>query len=78
MENYNWSRRWLQNRLFARLQLFHKINLRKQQALDAHPKTIQQINFTEHLSSNDNRLFFIIVGAKETILDFSQEAIKVL
>ena len=69
----------MQNRLFARLQLFHKINLRKQQALDAHPKTIQQINFTEHLSgNNNNRLFFIIVEAKETILDFSQEAIKVL
>ena len=52
------------------------INLSKQQALDADPKAIQQINFTGNLSGNNsnNRLiFFIIEGAKETILDFSQE-----
>ena len=51
----------------------------KQQALDADPKEIQQINFTGNLSGNDNRLmFFIIEEAKETIFDFSQVTIKVL
>ena len=49
------------------------INLSKQQALDAVPKAIQQINFTGNLSGNDNKLiFFITEEAKETILDFSQ------
>ena len=51
----------------------------KQQALDADPKEIQQINFTGNLSGNDNRLmFFIIEEAKETIFDFSHGTIKVL
>ena len=45
----------------------------KQQVLDANPKAIQGINFTENLSGNNNRLiFFIIEEAKETILSFSQ------
>ena len=41
------------------------IDLSKQQALDADPKTIQQINFTGNLSDSNNRLmFFIIEEAK--------------
>ena len=49
------------------------INLSKQQALDADPKAIKQINFTGNLDGNNNRLiFFIIKEVKETILDFSQ------
>ena len=55
------------------------IDLRKQQALDADPKAIQQKNFNGNLSGNINRLiFFIIEEAKETILDFSQGTVKVL
>ena len=53
------------------------IDLSKQQALDTDP--IQQINFTWNVSGINNSLvFFIIKEAKETILDFSQETVKVL
>ena len=55
------------------------IDLSKQQALDADPKAIQQINFAGNLDGNNNRLMiFIIEGVKETILDFSQGTVKVL
>ena len=55
------------------------IDLSKQQALDADPKAMQQINFNGNLSGNINRLiFFIIEEAKETILDFSQGTVKIL
>ena len=46
------------------------IDLSKQQALDADPKAIQQINFITNLDQDGNT-FFIIEEAKETILDFS-------
>ena len=48
----------------------------KQQALDADPKAIQQINFTGNLE-NQSAIFFINEKGKETILDFSQGTIKV-
>ena len=55
------------------------IYLRKQQALDADPRAIQQINFTENLDKAGNtRIYFILEEAKETILDFSQGIVKVL
>ena len=55
------------------------IDLSKQQALDADPRAIQQINFTENLDRDENTtMFFIIEEAKETVLDFSQETVKVL
>ena len=59
------------------------IDLNKQQALDADPKGIQQINFTGNLNQgedvNDNAiLFFIIEEVKETILNFSQGTVKVM
>ena len=55
------------------------INLSKQQALDADPKAIQQIDFNGNLSGNNNRfIFFIIEEVKETILDFSQRTVKIL
>ena len=55
------------------------IDLSKQQALDADPKAIQQINFTANLDRAGNTtMFFIIEEAKETALDFSQETVKVL
>ena len=54
-------------------------DLSKQQVLNVDPKVIQQINFAENLSVNNNRLiFFIIEEWKETILDFSQGNVKVL
>ena len=64
------------------------IDLRKQQALDANLKAIQQISFTGNLDGGRNTdgtmlhantvMFFIIEEAKETILDFSKAAVKVL
>ena len=54
------------------------IDLSKQQALDADPKPIQQINFTANLDRDGNTIFFIIKEAKETILDFSQGTVEVL
>ena len=48
------------------------IDLSKQQALDADPRAIQQINFTANLDRAGNTtMFFIVEEAKETVLDFS-------
>ena len=53
------------------------IDFSKQQALDADPKAIQQIDFTGNLDRAGNtRMFIIIEAGKETILDFLQETIK--
>ena len=50
------------------------VDLSKQQALDADPRAIQQINFTANLDRAGNtRVYFILEEAKETFLDFSQE-----
>ena len=55
------------------------IDLSKQQALDAGPRAIQQINYTANLDRAGNtRVYFILEEAKETILDFSQGTVKVL
>ena len=55
------------------------VDLSKQQALDADPKAIQQINFTANLDrARNTTMFFIIEEAKETVLDFSQGTVKVL
>ena len=55
------------------------IDLSKQQALDADPKKIQQINFTANLGRAGNTtIFFIIEPVKETIFEFSQGTVKVL
>ena len=49
------------------------IDLSKQQALDADPRAIQQINFTTNFDRAENTtMLFIIEEAKETVLDFSQ------
>ena len=54
-------------------------DLSKQQALNADPKAIQQIDFTANLDRDGNTTMFSnIEEAKETILDFSQETVKVL
>ena len=52
-------------------------DLSKQQALDADPKAIEQINFRGNLQNNA-RIFFIIEEAMETILDISQGIVIVL
>ena len=55
------------------------VDLSKQQALDADPKAIQQINFTANLDRAGNtRIYFIVEEAKQTVLDFSQGTLKVL
>ena len=55
------------------------VDLSKQQALDADPRAIQQINFTANLDRAGNtRAYFILEEAKETILEFSQGTVKVL
>ena len=47
-------------------------DLSKQQALDAHPRVIQQINFTANLDRDDSAtVLFIIELAKETFFEFS-------
>ena len=55
------------------------IDLSKQEALDADPKAVQQINFTENLDRTGNtRILFILEKAKETVLYFSQGTVIVL
>ena len=55
------------------------IDLNKQQELDVDPKAIQQINFNVNLDRAEHAtMFFKIDEAKETVLDFSQETVKVL
>ena len=54
------------------------IDLSRQQALDADPRAIQQINFTVNLDRTDTRIYFILEEAKETIFEFSQGTVKVL
>ena len=61
---------------------YHKIlaiHLSKQQALDADPKAIQQINFTASLDrANNTRFYFILEEAKKAVFEFSQGTVKVL
>ena len=52
------------------------IDLSKQQALDADPRAIQQINFTTN-SEENTTMFFIIEEAKQTVFEFSQGTVKV-
>ena len=55
------------------------VDLSKQQALDADPKAIQQINFTANLDRAENaRIYFILEKTKETVFEFSQGTAKVL
>ena len=55
------------------------IYLSRQQALDADPRAIQQINFTANLDRKGNTtMFFIVEKAKETVFEFSQGTVKVL
>ena len=54
------------------------VDLNKQQALDADPKAIQQIQFTANLDWAGNiKIYFILEEAMETVLAFSQETVNV-
>ena len=64
---------------FANTYKMIAVDLSKQQALDADPRAIQQINFTANLNRAGNtRVYLILEEAKETIPDFSQGTVKVL
>ena len=64
---------------FANTYKMIAVDLSKQQALDADPRAIQQINFSTNLyRAGNTRVYFILEEAKETILDFSQGIVKVL
>ena len=53
------------------------VDLSKQQALDAAPKALQQINFTANLDRAERaRFYFILEEAKETVFEFSQGTAK--
>ena len=53
------------------------VDISKQQALDADPNAIQQINFTANLDRTENaRFYFILEEAKETVFEFPQGTIK--
>ena len=55
----------------------NSIDLSKQQALDADPRAIQQINFTATLDRDSNtRFYFILEEVKKTVFEFSKEAVK--
>ena len=55
------------------------IDFSKEQALDADPKLLQQIDFTRNLHrAGQATIFFNIEEEKETILDFPQGIVKVL
>ena len=55
------------------------IDLSKQQALDADPRAIHQINFTANLDRAGNTtIYFILEEAKGTVFEFSQGVVKVL
>ena len=55
------------------------IDLSNQQALDADPRAIQQINFIANLDRAENTtIFFVTEQAKKTIFEFSQRTVKVL
>ena len=63
--------------MFVGLYLFQKnykviaIDLSKQQELDADPRAIEQINFTENLDRDNSATMFFIEEAKETVFEFS-------
>ena len=55
------------------------VDLSQQQALNADPKAIQQVNFIANLDIDGNtRFYFILEEAKETIFEFSQGTVNVL
>ena len=70
--------------MFVRLFLFQRKlqnakDLSKQQVLNADPRAIQQINFTENLDiARNTTMFSIIEEAKKTVFEFSRGTVKIL
>ena len=54
------------------------IDLSREQALDADPRAIQQINFTVNLDRANTKIYFILEEAKERIFEFLQGTVKIL
>ena len=55
------------------------IDLSNYQKLDVDPEAMEQINFTGNLDrAEGGTMLFIIEEVKETVLDSSKEAVKVL
>ena len=56
------------------------IDLSKQQALDADPKTIQQINFKGNLARDEieNMTCFLLLKKQKNILEFLQGTVTIL
>ena len=55
------------------------VDLSRQQALDADPRAIQQINFTANLDRAGNtRIYLILEESKEIKRNFAQGTVKVL
>ena len=55
------------------------VDLNKQQALDADPKAVHKISFNKNLEQAENAtMFFIHEEVRETVLHFSQGAMRVL
>ena len=64
----------LDNTCFKKYYKMIAVDLSKQQALDADPKAIQQINFTANLDrANNTRIYFNLEEAKETVFEFYKE-----
>ena len=62
---------------FQKYYIMIAIDLSKQQALNAGPRAIQQINFTANLDRDGNtRIYFILEEAKETVFKFSQGTVR--
>ena len=53
------------------------IDLCRQETLCSDPKVIKQINLTGYLE-NQSKIFFISEEAKETVFNFSKQAVKIL
>ena len=53
-------------------------DLSKQKALDADSRAIQQIIFTGEIKATIVKTFYVLKKSKETILEFSKGATKVL
>ena len=55
------------------------VDLSRQQALDADPRAIQQINFTANLDRpGETRVYFLLEESKETYVNVAQATVKVL
>ena len=54
------------------------VDLRKQQALDADPRAIQQINFTANLDRAGNTIIYFILEEAKKLLNFAQGTVKIL